>query len=127
MTTIDSQIDSSTTQRPSRRRFTARDRKRLIGMYERSGQNAVEFCRENDVSTSSLWRWLARAREPEPEREEGNAGRLVEIPMRSLRAPDEHAAAVTMQLTDGARLEIVAGTDTAWLGALVRALTPGSV
>jgi hypothetical protein len=32
-----------------------------------------------------------------------------------------------MQLADGAKLEIVAGTDTAWLGALVRALTPGSV
>jgi hypothetical protein len=32
-----------------------------------------------------------------------------------------------MQLTGGARLEIVAGTDTAWLGALVQALTPGSV
>ena len=125
MTTIDSQIHSSTTQRLSRRRFTARDRKRLIGLYERSGQSAVEFCRENDVSTSSLWRWLARA--GEPEREEGNAGGLVEIPIRSLRAPDEHAAAVTMQLADGARLEIVAGTDTAWLGALVRALTPGSV
>jgi hypothetical protein len=71
-----------------------------------------------------LWRWLARARGPD--REEANAGGLVEIPMLSLRAPDTHAA-VTMQLADGARLEIVAGTDTAWLGALVRALTPGSV
>jgi hypothetical protein len=47
--------------------------------------------------------------------------------MLALRAPDAQAAAVTMQLTGGTRLEIVAGTDTAWLGALVRALTPGSV
>ena len=125
MTTIDSQIHSNTTQRRSRRRFTARDRKRLISLYERSGQNAVVFCRENDISTSSLWRWLARAREPD--REEGNAAGLVEIPMLSLRAADAHAVAVTMQLADGARLEILAGTDTAWLGALVRALTPGSV
>jgi transposase-like protein len=125
MTTIDSQIHSNTTQRPSRRRFTARDRKRLVSLYERSGQNAVEFCRENDVSTSSLWRWLARAREPD--REDGNAGGIVEIPLLSQRASDAHTAAVTIQLADGARLEIVAGTDTAWLGALVRTLTPGSV
>ncbi len=125
MTTIDSQVHSNTTQRPSRRRFTARDRKRLISLYERSGQNAVEFCHENDVSTSSLWRWLARAREPD--REDGNAGGIVEIPLLSQRASDAHTAAVTIQLADGARLEIVAGTDTAWLGALVRALTPGSV
>jgi hypothetical protein len=125
MTTIDSQIPSSSTQRRSRRRFTPRARRRLIRLYEKSGQDAAAFCRENDVSPSSLWRWLARARREEPE--EANTGGLVEIPILSLRTPDTHAAAVMMQLTGGARLEIVAGTDTAWLGALVRALTPGSV
>jgi len=99
----------------------------LIRLYEKSGQNAAEFCHENELSPSSLWRWLARARR-EDDRQEASAGdELVEIPMLSLRAPDSHAAAVTMQLVDGARLEIVAGTDAAWLGALVRALTPGSV
>jgi len=126
MTTIDSPTDSTPGQRRSRRRFTPRDRQRLIRLYEKSGQNAAEFCHENELSLSSLWRWLARVRR-EDDREEANTGELVEIPMRSLRAPDPHPAAVTMQLTDGARLEIVAGTDTAWLGALVRALTPGSV
>jgi hypothetical protein len=98
----------------------------LIRLYEKSGQNAAEFCQENELSPSSLWRWLARARR-EDDREEAHTGELVEIPMLSLRSPDPHAAAVRMQLADGARLEIVAGTDTAWLGALVRALTPGSV
>ena len=125
MTTIDSKIHSSTTQRPSRRRFTPRDRKRLINLYEKSGQSALEFCRENDLSMSSLWRWLARARRSD--RKEANAGGLVEIPMLALRAPDAQTSAVTIQLTGGTRLEIVAGTDAAWLGALVRALTPGSV
>ena len=124
MTTIDSQIHSSTTQRRARRRFSPRDRQRLVRLYEQCGQNAAVFCSENDLSPSSLWRWLARVRREEPK--EATPGGLVEIPM-SLRAPDAPAAAVTMQLADGARLEIVAGTDTAWLGALVRALTPGSV
>jgi len=125
MTTIDSQIHSSTTQRRARRRFTPRDRQRLVQLYEKCGQNAAVFCSENDLSPSSLWRWLARVRREGPK--EATPGGLVEIPILSLRAPDAPAAAVTMQLADGARLEIVAGTDTAWLGALVRALTPGSV
>jgi hypothetical protein len=125
MTTIESQIPSSTTQQRSRRRFTARDRQRLIRLYEKCGQNAAEFCRGKDVSPSSLWRWLSQARREEPE--DGNTGGLVEIPMLSLRTPDTHAGGVTMHLTGGARLEILAGTDTAWLGALVQALTPGSV
>jgi transposase-like protein len=126
MTTIDSPAHSTPARRRSRRRFTPRDRQRLIRLYEKSGQNAAEFCHENELSPSSLWRWLAQARK-EDDREEASAGELVQIPMLSLRAPDPHAAAVTMQLADGARLEIVAGTDAAWLGALVRALTPGSV
>src|SRR5260370_41371886 len=96
MTTIDSQVHSNTTQRPSRRRFTARDRKRLIRPDERSGQNAVEFCHENDVSTPSLWRWLARAREPD--REAGNAGWITECPLLSHRASAAHTAAPTEQL-----------------------------
>jgi transposase-like protein len=126
MTTIDSPSHSTPARRRSRRRFTPRDRQRLIRLYEKSGQNAAEFCHQNELSPSSLWRWLARARR-EDDREEANTGELVEIPMLSLRVPGPHAAAVTMQLASGARLEIVAGTDTAWLGALVRALPPGSV
>jgi transposase-like protein len=126
MTTIDSPTHATPGRRRSRRHFTPRERQRLIRLYEKNGQNAAEFCHKNELSPSSLWRWLARARRDDG-REEANTGELVEIPMRSLRAPDPHCAAVTMQLADGARLEIVAGTDTAWVGALVRALTPGSV
>ena len=126
MTTIDSPTHATPGRRRSRRHFTPRERQRLIRLYEKSGQNAAEFCHENELSPSSLWRWLARARR-EDGHEEANTGELVEIPMLPLRTPDTHPAAVTIQLTGGARLEIVAGTDTAWLGALVRALAPGSV
>jgi hypothetical protein len=47
MTTIDSQIHSNTTQRPSRRWFTARERKPLISLYETSGRITVEFARRS--------------------------------------------------------------------------------
>src|SRR6266852_3406464 len=75
-----------------RRRFTPRDRKHLLGLYEKSGQSAVTFCRENDLSPSSLWRWLTRSRGSG--REDTNAGGLVEIPILALRKPDMHTAAV---------------------------------
>lgn len=45
--------------------------------------------------------------------------------MKALRAPEMASAAVSMQITGVARLEVAVGTDPEWLGALVRALTPG--
>ncbi len=122
MTTIDSQTHSNTPERPSRRRFRPSDRRRLIRGFQKSGQSAMAFCGEHDVSPSSLWRWLARMR-----REESNAGGMVEIPMMAMRAQDAQTAAVKVDLVGGTRLEIATGTDTAWLAALVRALVPASV
>ena len=121
MTTIDPTTDS-TPETPRRRRFTARDRKRLMGLYRHSGQGAVDFCRKNDLCPSSLWRWLARDRRSG--REASSGGDLVEIPMARLRSPQMPGAAVSMQIADVARLDVAVGTDPEWLGALVRALTP---
>lgn len=105
-----------------RRRFTARDRKRLMSLFRRSGQSAKQFCAEHDVCPSSLWRWLGRDRHSG--QEASRAGELVEIPMTALRASDMAGAAVTLQITGVARLDVAVGTDPEWLGALVRALTP---
>jgi transposase-like protein len=121
MTTIDPTTDS-TPETPRRRRFTPRDRKRLMSLYRRSGQSAVQFCRDHDVCPSSLWRWLGRNRQSGEE--SSRAGELVEIPMAAFRAPEKASAAVTMQITGVALLEVAVGTDPEWLGALVRALTP---
>jgi len=121
MTTIDGSPDAKPETR-RRRRFTARDRKRLMSLYRGSGQRAVQFCREHDVCPSSLWRWLGHKRQSG--KESSRADELVEIPMAALRAPEIASAAVTMQITGGARLEVAVGTDPEWLGALVRALTP---
>ena len=121
MTTIDRTPDAKPeTQR--RRRFTAQDRRRLLRLYRHSGQSAADFGRENDVCPSSLWRWLARERSSGPEA--SSAGEWVEIPVAALRAPVVAGAAVSMQISGVARLEVVVGTDPEWLGALVRALPP---
>jgi transposase-like protein len=121
MTTIDrSPAAKPETQR--RRRFTTRDRKRLMSLYRRSGQTAAAFCRENDLCPSSLWCWLARERRSG--QEAASAGELVEIPMAALCAAEATSAAVSMQIAGVARLDVAVGTDPEWLGALVRALTP---
>jgi transposase-like protein len=121
MTTIDRTPDTKP-EAQRRRRFTARDRKRLLRLYRHSGQSAADFGRENDVCPSSLWRWLARERRNS--QEASSAGELVEIPMTALRAPEAGGAAVSMKIAGVARLEVAVGTDPEWVGALVRALTP---
>lgn len=121
MTTIDRPTDAKP-EPPRRRRFTARDRKRLMSLFRRSGQSAKQFCREHDVCPSSLWRWLGSDRRSG--QEASRVGELVEIPAAALRAPEAAGAAVSMQIAGVARLEVAVGTDPEWLGALVRALTP---
>jgi len=124
MITIDHPTDANPeTQR--RRRITPGDRKRLMSLYRRSGQSAVQFCREHDVCPSSLWRWLGHNRQSG--KLSSRAGELVEIPMAALRAPEMASAAVTMQITGVARREFAVGTDPEGLGALVRALTAAVV
>ncbi len=121
MTTIDRPLDEKPeTQR--RRRFTARDRKRLTSLYRRSRQTAAQFCSDHGVCPSSLWQWLARERRVG--QEASSAGALVEIPVAALRMGEAAGAAVSMQISDIARLEVVVGTDPEWLGAVVRALVP---
>jgi len=121
MTTIDRSTDAKReTQR--RRRFTHRDRKRLMSLFRRSGQSAKQFCHEHDVCPSSLWRWLERDRRSG--QEASRSGELVEIPMTALRVSDMAGAAVTLQIGGVGRLEVAVGTDPEWLGALVRALPP---
>jgi len=121
MKTIDS-ISDAKPESPQRRRFTDRDRKRLLNLFKRSGQGAVEFGRENDVCASSLWRWLARERRC-GEGKLSESG-LVEVPMAALSLPEQSSKAVSVQVAGVARLEVVVGTDPQWLGELVRALLP---
>ena len=102
-------------------------RQRLIEQFENCEQSLTEFCEENGICRSSLWRWLAQRR-----REQMGAGALVEISERALKKPVSSTAvhpvaSVTVELTTGARLQIAAGTDPTWLAELVRALSAAGV
>jgi hypothetical protein len=107
-----------------RKRSTA-ERERLLTLFARSGQTQQRFCHENHVALSTLTYWLSQARQ----RVAGaGGGVLVEVP--SSMAGGAHAACsipsagdiVDMRLPNRIELRVLAGTDPAWLGELLRGL-----
>ena len=48
--------------RKPRRRFSAEEKARIIGLYEESGLTRAEFCRREGVSLFNLQRWLGKRR-----------------------------------------------------------------
>jgi transposase-like protein len=123
MTTIES--PSLSTAKPPRTRcqWAPQERAEWVALFEKSGQTALEFCRDNDLAPATLSLWRAQLQGAAGDAE--GAGELVEIPLATLSAPSAVSAAVTMRLPGGVQLQIVAGTDPAWLSALLRALMPG--
>jgi transposase-like protein len=121
MTTIDF---SSASSHPSRRRFRAPARQRLVDEFLNSEQSAAQFCDERGLCRSSLWRWIAR------QREEQQGGALVRIPTSALSQTTMPTTActdsVSAELSNGTRLSIPAGIDPVWIGALVRELSGGT-
>ena len=108
----------------SRCTWTAAERAEWLALFQRSGQTAAEFCRDNDLSpaTLSIWRQQTQTL---PSSDEG----LVEVPMPTFsepaaKTPVPTVPAVTVRLPDGMQIQIVAGTDPTWLSQLLRALSP---
>jgi transposase-like protein len=121
MTKMTTPASAPTTTKPRDRvKWTAAERAEWLELYKQSGQSVSEFCRANDLppATLSLWR-----RQQVGASEPALKGRLVEISVAALNTPPPAAAAgVSLQLRNGATLQIVPGTDPVWLGSLVSAL-----
>jgi transposase-like protein len=103
----------------SRVNWTAPERAEWLALFEKSGQTAAEFCRDNDLSPATLSFWLRQQGAPEPEQEPA----LVEV-MMPTPSTAPASAAVTVRLPSGLRMEITAGTDPKWLAQLLRVLVP---
>jgi transposase-like protein len=108
----------STAKPRTRVNWTAAERAEWLAMFEKSGQSVSEFCRTNDLppATLSLWR-----NQQKGDTRTDDEGGLVEIPAAALIGT-QNTTAVRMQLLNGVRLEVVTGTDPAWLGALLKTL-----
>jgi len=121
------ELDPSAARGTSRaqRKYSAKDRKRLLKLYERCDVSQKQFAREQDVPISTLSYWVRRsARE-----HAAAAAAVVEVPARKLRAatvrrPAENPAgeAVDIRLPNQLQLRVLAGTDAQWVTELLRGL-----
>lgn len=95
----------------------------FLAQFRASGLRQCEFAREKNVPAVNLSRWLRQqgAGHTAANLEDGP---LVEIPMVALGDGTPRSHPVTLHLPSGVKLEVVAGTDTVWLGRLLNTLTP---
>lgn len=125
---IESRVSRTVRKGPRVRKRSVQERQRLLALFERSGQSLKRFSREQGVALSTLTFWRRRARESASRRIEGG---LVEV--RSVQTdcsvhprssvPDAPQA-VQIRLPNCVELSVLVGTDSAWVGALLRELIP---
>jgi transposase-like protein len=107
------------------RKRSAEERQRLLALFERSGQTLKRFCHEHDVALSSLTFWRRQARRSAPGTRDGA---LVEVPAAAVTraAPSPlgsfRPASVEIRLPNRVELSVSVGTDSAWVGELLRGL-----
>jgi transposase-like protein len=68
--------ENEKTRRP-RRRFSAEEKARVVGLYRESGLTRVEFCRREGVSLFNLQRWLGK-------QDRSGEARFVEVEARAV-------------------------------------------
>jgi hypothetical protein len=86
--------------RRTRRRFSAEEKARIVGLYERSGLRRVEFCRREGVSLFNLQRWLGKRRP-------SGGARFVEVEARAMAEPGGYR----LGFAGGGWLEVQGGFD----------------
>src|SRR5215472_13564820 len=86
MSSIPTDLPSIPSPRARRvvRKRSAEERRRLLALFERSGQTLKRFCGEHDVALSSLTFWRRQARRRVPGSREGA---LVEVPATVVTRP----------------------------------------
>lgn len=112
------------TSRPQRK-YSAKDRKRLLKLYAGRGGSQKQFAREQDIPISTLSYWVRRSA-----RESAAAPvAVVEIPARKLGAAtvrqtleEPAAGCVDIRLPNLLQLRVSAGTDAQWVVELLQGL-----
>jgi transposase-like protein len=102
-------------------RRSAGERESLLARFQRSGQSQKRFCQENGLSLATLQYWL---------RQERLQSQPLEASFVQLAAPVASAClpgagglpmgAVQIRLPSQVELQVAAGADPAWVGALLR-------
>lgn len=123
---VESRVSRTVRKGPRVRKRSIEERQRLLALFERSGQSLKRFSREHEVALSTLTFWRRRAREGTSRRLKG---RLVEVPSvlagrcaRPRSSVADAPQAVQIRLPNCVELSVLVGTDSAWVGALLREL-----
>ena len=127
MSSIPTDLPSIPSPRERRavRKRSAEERRRLLALFERSGQSLKQFCLEHEVALSSLTFWRSQARRRAAAK---RAGALVEVPATVVTAtalvrPEPFVpGAVEVRLPNRVELSVSVGTNAAWVGELLREL-----
>jgi len=113
------------TGRPQRK-YSIKDRKRLLKLYECRGGSQKQFAREQEIPISTLSYWVRRSAR---EHAAAPVAAVVEIPARKLSAAtirrtveDPTAGSVDIRLPNQLELRVSAGTDARWVTELLRGL-----
>ena len=93
----------------ARRRFSAEEKARVVGLYKESGLSRAEFCRREGVSLFNLQRWLGKLNRT-------GGARFVEVETRTIA---EHGG-YRFGFGGGAWLEVERGFDEREVRVLAR-------
>jgi hypothetical protein len=99
-------------------RRTAGEREELLARFRRSGQSQKRFCQDNALSLSTLQYWLREQRQP-------IEARFVQLPAPVAAAcltdtRELPKGAVQIRLPSQIEMQVAAGADPVWVGALLR-------
>ena len=121
------EVGTATTRGASRaqRKYSAKDRKRLLKLFESREVSQKQFARDQGIPISTLSYWVRRsARESSATPVE-----VVEIPGRKLVAANNglsiqrpSSECVDIRLPNQPELRVLAGTDAQWVAGLLRGL-----
>jgi transposase-like protein len=100
-------------------RRSAEEREELLARFRRSGQSQKRFCEENSLPLSTLQYWLSQ------EQRQPLEASFVQLPAPVAAAclPDARelpVGAVQIRLPSQIELQVAAGADPGWVGALLR-------
>lgn len=102
-------------------RRSAGEREDLLARFRRSGQNQLRFCRDNNVPISTLRYWLSQEHS-QMQSVDGSFVQLAAPVAAACLSGTGNLASGTVQirLPSQIELQIGAGADPAWVGALLR-------
>ena len=103
-----------------RRRWPVDEQRRLLALAFEPGAVVTQVARDNDVSTSLLYKWRQEARVERAPRFVPAV--LAEPALRFHQASPPATAAITVELPTGARVIIASDASTALVTATLRAL-----